>query len=132
MDPNSKIKPFHKLNNINMLITEYKETTKNGKDKNRHESYLILPKTTYENRKKSVDKAVKVKNADFKRYVEKHKNELFPAGKTYTLSLLTEAGWRSGKRFNGNVFNYYDPRAWYEDKDDKVEYVFAVQVFVNG
>lgn len=119
---NAKIAPFHDLGKIKMMKQE--ATIPNTIFK----STVIIPKTTLDNVKEGPEKAVAIGYDKFDDYINEHKDELFKKNGRYKMVILTEAGWRSGVEFQGNDYDLYDPSFRYDDKEDTINSVYAVQI----
>ena len=122
MDDKSKSQNFHTIKGEQMI-------KKTGKIPNTvFTSTVILPKKTLDNIKQSPDTATDIEYDDFRDFIESHKKELFNKNGKYKISLLTDSGWRTGRTFDGENFEYYDPEIFYNDKDDDIDFVYAVQI----
>ena len=65
---------------------------------------------------------------DIKQFIETHKKTLFKGADRYQINVLTEVGWRSGKRFgNGEPVDWV---SWstYNDKDEDIDEVIAIEI----
>ena len=65
-----------------------------------------------------------------KKYIEKHRRDLFKGGVKYKINLLTVVGWRGGKFFGkDDEISWFNPGVDYGDGID-IDQIYAVQIIV--
>lgn len=110
----------------NMIETGWKHSKRSGFTGN-----YILPEESYNNRRKSIENITVMRYNEFHKFIMNNKDTLFEAGHRYSVSILTEGGWRTSKQgtFNGGetpiIYNAYTE---YGNERDHVDYVFMIHI----
>lgn len=90
---------------------------------------ILLPKESYENKRKGIEHGEQWDMDDVEKYIDEHKNELFKKGKAYAINTLLPRGWRKATKtenYDGKV--QHITRKIYPEETEAEGYVYAVSI----
>ena len=118
------------MRTADLHISEKSHQFKNGGVK----LITIVPKKTFENLNKTTENAEKMDYEEIQEYIRKHANKLLmDKTKPHVINVLTSLGWRGGKQFMGENFNFFHPDKYYVDEKNPRDFeVYGIQIIEFG